>query len=63
MRNGDLSMHIFQKETEDLFIGRLLSEKNMGVQPPVVILQQANFCNIFILCLWQRIIRRSDQGA
>ena len=32
-------------------------------QPPVVILQQANFYNIFILCLWLRIIRRSDQGV
>ena len=32
-------------------------------QPPVVILQQANFCNIFILCLQIRIIRRSDQGV
>ena len=32
-------------------------------QPPVVILQQANFYNIFILCLQMRIIRRSDQGA
>ena len=35
-------------------------KRNIGVQPPVVILQQANFYNIFILCLWQRIIRRSD---
>ena len=32
-------------------------------QPPVVILQQANFSNIFILCLQIRIIRRSDQGV
>ena len=32
-------------------------------QPPVVILQQANFCNIFILCLWIRIIRKSDPGV
>ena len=32
-------------------------------QLPAVILQQANFYNIFILCLWLRIIRRSDQGA
>ena len=29
-------------------------------QTPVVILQQANFCNILILCLWLRVIRRSD---
>ena len=31
-------------------------------QPPVAILQQASFYNIFILCLWLRIIRRSGQG-
>ena len=35
----------------------------MRVQSPVVILQQANFYSTFILCLWQRIIRRSDQGV
>ena len=29
----------------------------------VVILQQANFYDIFILCLWLRIIRISDQGV
>ena len=32
-------------------------------QPPVVILQQAKFCNIFILCSWLRVIRRFDQGV
>ena len=32
-------------------------------QPPVVILQQANFYNVFILCLRLRIIRRSDEGV
>ena len=32
-------------------------------QPPVVILQQANFYDIFTLCLWLRIIIRSDQGV
>ena len=32
-------------------------------QPPVVIVQQAKFCNIFILCLQIRIIRQSDQGV
>ena len=32
-------------------------------QPPVVILQQANFYNIFVLYLWLRIVRRSDQGV
>ena len=31
-------------------------------QPPVVILQQTNFCNIFMLRQRLRIIRRSDQG-
>ena len=32
-------------------------------QPPVVILQKSIFYNIFILCLWLRIIRRFDQGV
>ena len=32
-------------------------------QPPVVILEQANFYDMFILCLWLRIIIRSDQGV
>ena len=32
-------------------------------QPSAVILQQANFCNVFNLRLWLRIIRRSDQGV
>ena len=32
-------------------------------QSPVVILQRATFYNIFILCLWLIIIRRSDQGV
>ena len=32
-------------------------------QPPVFILQQAIFKNIFILCLWLWIIRRSDKGV
>ena len=32
-------------------------------QPPVVIVQQAKFCNIFILCLQIRIMRQSDQGV
>ena len=31
-------------------------------QPPVAILQQTNFYNIFIVCSWLRVIRRSDQG-
>ena len=73
----------FKTETEDQSIGKILSEKNMGVrgqclkkrkfcfqnltkewkQPPILILEQANFCNIFILYLQIRIIRRSDQGV
>ena len=32
-------------------------------QPPVVILQKSIFYNIFIRCLWLRIIRRSDYGV
>ena len=32
-------------------------------QPPVVILQKAIFYPVFILCLWLRIIRRSDKGV
>ena len=32
-------------------------------QPPIVILQLAIFYNRFILRLWQRIIRRTDQGV
>ena len=32
-------------------------------QPPVVILQQSIFYNIFIRCLWLRIIRRSDEAV
>ena len=32
-------------------------------QPPVVILQQANFYNKSILSLWLRVIRTSDQGG
>ena len=32
-------------------------------QPPAFILQQVNFYNVFILCSWLRIIRRSNQGV
>ena len=32
-------------------------------QPAVVILQQLIFYNIYVRCLWLRIIRRSDQGV
>ena len=47
---------ISEKKTEVLF-AKLTKERK---QPPVVILQQPNFYNIFILRLWLRIIRRSD---
>ena len=30
-------------------------------QPPVVILQQAIFYNIFILCFWLKVVRRTNQ--
>ena len=65
-------------EAEDHSIGKILSEKNMGVQEQflkkwmlcmqnlttqAVILQQTNFGKIFILYLWLRIITRSDQGV
>ena len=52
-------------------MGQFLKKRNLFLQnltiewkqPPAAILQQANFCSIFILCLWLRIIRRSCQGA
>ena len=69
----------FKAETENHLIGKknmgvrgqFLKKRKLCLQnltkewkqPPVVILQQANFCNIFILCLQIRIIRRSDQGV
>ena len=37
--------------------------KKKRKQPPVVILQEVIFYNIFILCLWLRITTRSDQGV
>ena len=52
----------FKTETEDHSLGKILSEKkNMGLWGQF--LQQVNFCNIFILSLQIRIIRRSDQGV
>ena len=47
----------------------LVSEKMKTLYPELnerveaAILQQANFYNIFILCLWLRIIRGFDQGV
>ena len=32
-------------------------------QPPVVILQESTFYNIFIRCLWLKIITKSSQGV
>ena len=51
--------------------GQFLKRRNLCLhdltkqqkQPLVIILQLTNFCNIFILCHWLRIIRRSDQGV
>ena len=50
----------FLKKTRKFCMHNLTKQRQ---QPPVVILQQAIFYNIFILCLWLRIIRRSDQGV
>ena len=47
-------------EKQKLCMQNLTEEQK---KPPVVILQQASFYNIFILCLWLRIIRRPDQGV
>ena len=41
-----------------LYMQNLTKERK---KPPVVILQQWIFYNIFIRCLWLRIIRRSEQ--
>ena len=70
--------------SEDLPIGRILSEKKHRgkelvaektrkfckqnltkerKQPPEVTPQQGIFYNVFILCLWLRIIVSSDQGV
>ena len=51
--------------------GQFLKKRNLCFQtliiqqkqPLVIILQHANCCNLFILCLWLRIIRRSYQGV
>ena len=45
---------------------RKLSMQNLTKewkQPPLVIRQKSIFYNIFIRCLWLRIIERSDQGV
>ena len=51
--------------------GQFLKKRKLCMQnltkerkhPPVVTPQHVIFYNIFILCLWLRIIRRSDQGV
>ena len=51
--------------------GQFLQKRNLCMQnlmkewkqPPAVILQQANFQNVFILCLWLRIIKKFNQGV
>ena len=45
----------------DDFFEALYAELNE--RPEVVILQQTNFYNIFIPCLWLRIIGKSGQGV
>ena len=56
-KNGDAGL--IPVKTEALY-AELKKERK---QPPVVILQQVIFYNIFILCLWLRIITRSSQGV
>ena len=51
---------LVSEKAEVLFMQNLTKQWK---QPLVVILQQANFYDIFILCLWLRIIKRSDQGV
>ena len=51
--------------------GQFLKKRNLCFQtliieqkqPLVIIPQHTNCCNLFILCLWLRIIRRSYQGV
>ena len=47
---------------EEAFYAQL-DKRGEGVISPVVILQQSIFYNLFILCLWLKIIRRSDQSV
>ena len=57
--NFDCQRNFSKKKKKKLCMQNLTKEWK---QPPVAILQQASFYNIFILCLWLRIIRRSGQG-
>ena len=47
-------------EKMEVYMQNLTKERK---QPPVVILQQAIFYNIFTMCLWLRIIRKCDQSV
>ena len=65
LRKDHLNEHVFQtglvsEKTEALYMQNLTKQRK---QPPVVILQQANFYDILILCLWLRIIRISYQSV
>ena len=51
---------LIAEEGQRLFMQNLTKEQ---MQPPEIILRQVIFYNIFILCLWLRIITRSDQSA
>ena len=59
MKKKYRDMGLVSEKTEPLYADLTKKWK----QPPVVILQQAKFHNIFVLCLWVRIIKRSDQGV
>ena len=67
--SNDLSMGKILRGGNMGVRGQFLEKRKLCVltkerkQPPVVILQQAIFYNIFIQWLWLRIIRRSDQGV
>ena len=55
-------MRLVSEKMEDLY-----AEHNERLEAAtsilVTILEQENFYNIFILCLWIRIFGRSDQGV
>ena len=51
---------LIAEDGQRLFMQNLTKEQ---MQPAEIILRQVIFYNIFILCLWLRIITRSDQNA
>ena len=61
----------FKLESNMEVRGQFLEKRNLCIQnltkewkqPLVGILQQANFCDIFALYLWLKIIKRFDQGV